>query len=77
MTHDLRTVQRVADRIVMLYPRSKLADEDSQVVFDGTLDELASSDDPRIREYIGDELHVSSQHQVKRPQLENTGRIAG
>ena len=77
VTHDLRTVQRVADRIVMLYPRSKLADEDSQVVFDGTLDELASSDDPRIREYIGDELHVSSQHQVKRPQLENTGRIAG
>lgn len=56
VTHDLRTVQRVADRIVMLYPRSKLADSESQVIFDGTLYELSQSSDPRIEEYIGDEL---------------------
>lgn len=56
VTHDLRTVQRVADRIIMLYPRSKLADSESQLIFDGTLSELAESPDDRVREYIGDEL---------------------
>lgn len=56
VTHDLRTVQRVADRIIMLYPRSRLRDDESQLVFDGTLDELADSRDERVREYIGDEL---------------------
>ncbi len=61
MTHDLRTVQRVADRIVMLYPRSKLVDEQNQVIFDGSLSELADSSDERIREYIGDELNGSFQ----------------
>lgn len=60
VTHDLRTVQRVADRVVMLYPRSKLADEDSQVIFDGTPDELKESSDPRVQEYIGDELMPQS-----------------
>lgn len=61
VTHDLRTVQRVADRIVMLYPRRKLADTDNQVIFDGTLDELKVSDDPRVKEYIGDEFHSDAQ----------------
>ncbi len=61
VTHDLRTVQRVADRIVMLYPRSKLVDEQNQVIFDGSLSELADSSDERIREYIGDELNGSFQ----------------
>lgn len=60
VTHDLRTVQRVADRIVMLYPRSKLSDDESQLIFDGTLSELAESRDERVREYIGDELDGST-----------------
>ncbi|MEZ6128537.1 MAG: ATP-binding cassette domain-containing protein [Planctomycetaceae bacterium] len=56
VTHDLRTVQRVADRIVMLYPRHKLNEDDSQVIFDGPLSELATSQEARVREYVGDEL---------------------
>lgn len=56
VTHDLRTVQRVADRIIMLYPRSKLNDDQSQVIFDGTVDELVASESERVKEYIGDEL---------------------
>lgn len=60
VTHDLRTVQRVADRIVMLYPRQKLSDHESQVIFDGTLSELAQSSDDRVREYIGDELDAKT-----------------
>jgi len=56
VTHDLRTVQRVADRIVMLYPRAKLQDAQSQVIFCGSLTQLRESTDPRVREYVGDEL---------------------
>jgi phospholipid/cholesterol/gamma-HCH transport system ATP-binding protein len=58
VTHDLRTVQRVADRIVMLYPRHKLPDNESQVVFDGTLRQFADNSNPRVREYVGDEFVV-------------------
>lgn len=60
VTHDLRTVQRVADRIVMLYPRRKLQDSESQVIFDGTLDQLKTCDDPRVKEYIGDEFQTDA-----------------
>lgn len=56
VTHDLRTVQRVADRIVMLYPRAKLQDHESQLIFCGTLEELTHNTDPRVMEYVGDEL---------------------
>ena len=58
VTHDLRTVQRVADRIVMLYPKRKIDGEDSQVIFDGTLAYLAASTDVRVKEYVGDELNA-------------------
>lgn len=60
VTHDLRTVQRVADRIIMLYPRRKIDDNDSQVIFDGTLAELAKSTDARVKEYVGDELDATT-----------------
>ncbi|MCL4110296.1 UNVERIFIED_CONTAM: hypothetical protein GTU68_006573 [Idotea baltica] len=56
VTHDLRTVQRVTDRVVMLYPRTKLQDEESQVIFDGTVEELVQCESERVKEYIGDEL---------------------
>lgn len=60
VTHDLRTVQRVADRIVMLYPRHKLSDDEPQLIFDGSLAQLKESTDSRVQEYIGDEFAGSS-----------------
>lgn len=60
VTHDFRTVQRVADRIVMLYPRHKLQDHESQLIFDGRLSDLVNCDDPRVREYIGNEISVAA-----------------
>ena len=60
VTHDLRTVQRVADRIVMLYPRARLPDGVGQIIFDGSLQELAASSDERVREYIGDEFETKT-----------------
>ncbi|MEZ6126519.1 MAG: ATP-binding cassette domain-containing protein [Planctomycetaceae bacterium] len=56
VTHDLRTVQRVADRIIMLSPHQRLAADESQVIFQGTFSELAVSRDPRVQEYVGSEL---------------------
>ena len=59
VTHDLRTVQRVADRVVMLYPLRKLRADESQMIFDGTVRELANYKDSRVEEFIADELHES------------------
>src|SRR5260370_377404 len=36
VTHELKTVQKVADRVVMLYPLGRLGPEERQVIFDGT-----------------------------------------
>lgn len=48
VTHDMTTVRRVADRVVMLFPLVKLPAEESQIVFQGTRDEAFASDDPRV-----------------------------
>ena len=40
VTHDLKTVRRVADRVVMLYPLASLGPDEPQIIFDGPLAEL-------------------------------------
>ena len=35
VTHDMKTVFKVADRVVMLYPLSRLAPGESQILYDG------------------------------------------
>ena len=35
VTHELRTVQKVADRVVMLYPLARLRPGEPQVIYDG------------------------------------------
>ena len=52
VSHDMRTVQKVADRVVMLYPLSRLPPEASQVVFDGSPDEALASPDPRVTQFM-------------------------
>lgn len=52
VTHEMRTVQRVADRVVMLYPLARLAAGESQVVYDGPTAGLESSPDPRVRQFV-------------------------
>jgi len=53
VTHDMNTVQSVADRVVMLYPLGKLGAQHPQTVFEGSLHDLLNSDDPRVSEFIG------------------------
>lgn len=48
VTHDMNTVRRVADRVVMLEPFVRLAPGASQVIFEGTSEEVFASSDPRV-----------------------------
>jgi phospholipid/cholesterol/gamma-HCH transport system ATP-binding protein len=52
VTHDMRTVQKVADRIVMFYPVSRLPLDASQIVFEGTADEACSTGDPKVAQFV-------------------------
>jgi phospholipid/cholesterol/gamma-HCH transport system ATP-binding protein len=52
VTHDMKTAQKVADRVVMLYPLLRLGPNEGQVLFDGTPDQLRDCSDPRVRQFI-------------------------
>lgn len=52
VTHEMRTVQRVADRVVMLYPLARLSPSEPQVVYDGPTVGLETSADPRVRQFV-------------------------
>jgi phospholipid/cholesterol/gamma-HCH transport system ATP-binding protein len=52
VTHEMRTVQKVADRVVMLYPLGRLPEGENQVLFDGTPAELSQCPDVRVRQFV-------------------------
>jgi phospholipid/cholesterol/gamma-HCH transport system ATP-binding protein len=52
VTHDLKTVLKVADRVVMLFPLARLSPDEPQVLFDGTPAELQACQDPRVRQFV-------------------------
>ncbi len=52
VTHELRTVRAVADRVVMLYPLRRLQPGEPQVIYDGPADGLEASSDPRVRHFV-------------------------
>jgi phospholipid/cholesterol/gamma-HCH transport system ATP-binding protein len=52
VTHDIKTVLKVADRIIMLYPLSRLQPEQPQVLFDGTPEELQACPEERVRQFV-------------------------
>jgi phospholipid/cholesterol/gamma-HCH transport system ATP-binding protein len=52
VTHDMKTAQKVANRVVMLYPLARLSPAESQVLFDGTPAELQKCPDSRVRQFI-------------------------
>jgi phospholipid/cholesterol/gamma-HCH transport system ATP-binding protein len=52
VTHEMRTVRKVADRVVMLYPRARLNPADPQVIYDGPADTLTTCGDPRVRQFV-------------------------
>jgi phospholipid/cholesterol/gamma-HCH transport system ATP-binding protein len=52
VTHDMRTVQKVADRVIMLYPLRRLEPGEPQIVFEGSTAAAFASDDPRVSQFI-------------------------
>jgi phospholipid/cholesterol/gamma-HCH transport system ATP-binding protein len=52
VTHDMNTVRKVADRVVMLYPLPRLEANESQILFDGPPEQLEESTDERVRQFV-------------------------
>jgi len=52
VTHDMRTAQKVADRIVMLYPLSRLRPGEPQILYDGPADRIEQADDGRVAQFV-------------------------
>ncbi len=52
VTHEMRTVQKVADRVIMLHPLASLRPDEPQVLYDGPPDELGECPDSRVRRFI-------------------------
>ena len=52
VTHDMHSARRVADRIIMLYPYSRLKPGESQILFDGPPDLLDTTQDRRVKQFV-------------------------
>jgi phospholipid/cholesterol/gamma-HCH transport system ATP-binding protein len=52
VTHEMRTVAKCADRVVMLYPLARLEGGRSQTLYDGPPDGLATAEDARVRQFV-------------------------
>jgi phospholipid/cholesterol/gamma-HCH transport system ATP-binding protein len=52
VTHDMKTVWRVANRVAMLHPLGRLGPDEPQIIFDGTPEQLSKCTDPRVRSFV-------------------------
>jgi phospholipid/cholesterol/gamma-HCH transport system ATP-binding protein len=52
VTHDMRTARKVGDRVVMLYPLSRLSAEEPQMIYDAPPSELDKTPDRRVRQFV-------------------------
>jgi phospholipid/cholesterol/gamma-HCH transport system ATP-binding protein len=52
ITHDMRTARKVADRVVMVYPLSRLKPDESQIIFDGPPSDLDRTKDRRVLQFV-------------------------
>lgn len=52
VTHDMTSALKVADRIVMVYPLSRLGPDESQIIFDGTPDQIRVAADKRVQQFV-------------------------
>ena len=64
VTHEMRTVYKVSNRVVMIYPLARLAPGGSQILFDGTPEELPRSTDARVRQFVEGEARDRLQEQT-------------
>lgn len=52
VSHDMRTARKLADRVIMLYPLSRLRDDEPQIIFDGPPSELDRTEDRRVAQFV-------------------------
>jgi phospholipid/cholesterol/gamma-HCH transport system ATP-binding protein len=52
VTHEMKTVHKCADRVVMFYPLARLQPGENQVLFDGTPAGMVACADPRVRQFV-------------------------
>ena len=52
VTHDMHTARKVADRVIMVYPLSRLEPDEPQIIFDGKPEMLDRSGDPRVTQFV-------------------------
>lgn len=52
VTHDMLTVRKVADRVVMLYPLSRLGPDEGQIIYEGTAEAAFDSPDRRVSQFV-------------------------
>lgn len=52
VTHEMSTVRKVADRVVMFHPVSRLGENEPQVIFSGTAAEAFVSPDSRVNHFV-------------------------
>ncbi len=52
VTHDMKLAQKVAERVVMLYPLSRLKEGEPQILFDGAPADMERSRDRRVTQFV-------------------------
>ncbi len=52
VTHDMKSAAKVADRIVMLYPISRLKKNELQIIYDGPPSMIEKSPDKRVTQFV-------------------------
>jgi phospholipid/cholesterol/gamma-HCH transport system ATP-binding protein len=80
VTHDMHSARKIADRVIMLYPFSRLGPGEAQVLFDGPPEQLDASSDRRVRQFVQGEagerlmemLAEQTQHAEETPYLHDT-----
>ncbi len=52
VTHEMRTVTKVADRVVMFFPLARLGRGEPQLIYDGPPQGLEDAPDSRVRQFV-------------------------
>jgi len=55
VTHDMHTARKVGDRIMMVYPISRLEPDEPQIIYDGPPSEMDHCRDRRVRQFVNGE----------------------
>jgi phospholipid/cholesterol/gamma-HCH transport system ATP-binding protein len=55
VTHDMHTARKVGDRVVMLYPTTRLRRDEPQRIFDGPPAAMDRSPDARVTQFVNGE----------------------